>query len=164
MTVFSQSTLGQLRALVGPRPLLCPCVRIVLEREDGAVLLHARVDFTGLWGLPGGHIEIGESAEQSARREILEETGLAAGVMHPFGHASDPRVETVTLPNGDVCHYQAMLFHCTEFTGEMRADPAETPVLRWVDPDAELPPMMPHVRSTVDAFRRYRAGAGFQLI
>ncbi|ANN66066.1 NUDIX domain-containing protein [Bordetella bronchialis] len=164
MTAFSQSTLGRLRALVGPRPLLCPCVRVVLERPDGTVLLHARADFAGMWGLPGGHIEIGESAEQAARREILEETGLAAGQLIAFGHASDPRVETVTLPNGDVCHYQAVLFHCREFDGAARPDPHETPVLRWLDIDAPLPPMMPHVRASLDAFRRYRAGGGFQLL
>ncbi|WP_066633953.1 NUDIX domain-containing protein [Bordetella sp. H567] len=165
MTAFSQSTLGQLRALVGPRPLLCPCVRIVLEQPDGAILLHARADFAGMWGLPGGHIEIGESAEQAARREIQEETGLVPGALHPFGHASDPKVEIVTLPNGDVCHYQAVLFHCRQFQGKMRADPLETPELRWIGLDADpLPPMMPHVRATVEAFRRYRAGAGFQLL
>jgi 8-oxo-dGTP pyrophosphatase MutT (NUDIX family) len=164
MTAFAASTLGRLRALVGPRPLLCPCVRIVLERADGAVLLHARADFTGMWGWPGGHIEIGESAEQAARREVLEETGLSAEVLQAFGHASNPAVEVVTLPNGDVCHYQAVLFHCRAFQGELRADPIETPTLRWFDPASEPPPMMPHVRATWDAYRRHRAGGGFQLI
>jgi 8-oxo-dGTP pyrophosphatase MutT (NUDIX family) len=164
MTVFAQSTLGRLRALAGARPLLCPCVRIVLERPDGAVLLHERADFSGMWGLPGGHIELGESAEQAARRETREETGLAVRALHPFGHASNPAVETVTLPNGDVCHYQAMLFHCGEFEGALRGDPLEAPVLRWVSLDGELPPMMPHVRATLDAVRRYRRNGEFQLI
>jgi ADP-ribose pyrophosphatase YjhB (NUDIX family) len=164
MTAFSQSTLGRLRALLGPRPLLCPCVRIVLERADGAILLHTRADIAGIWGLPGGHIEIGESAEQAARRELSEETGLCAGALHPFGHASDPCRETVTLPNGDTCHYQAVLFHCSEFSGDLRADAAEAPLLDWVDPRAKLPAMMPHVRETLNAYLRYRDGGGFQLL
>ncbi|OZI23189.1 hypothetical protein CAL26_06850 [Bordetella genomosp. 9] len=164
MTAFAQSTLGRLRALVGPRPLLCPCVRIVLEGPDGTVLLHERADFRGMWGLPGGHIELGESAEQAARRETREETGLAARVLLPFGHASNPAVETVTLPNGDVCHYQAVLFHCSQFEGALRGDPQEAAVLRWVSLDETQPPMMPHVRATLEAFRRYRRNGEFQLI
>jgi 8-oxo-dGTP pyrophosphatase MutT (NUDIX family) len=164
MTDFARSYLGQLRALAGARPLLCPCVRVILERPDGAILLHARADFTGMWGLPGGHIEIGESAEQAARREVHEETGLTPAALHAFGHSSNPAVETVTLPNGHICHYHALLFHCSAFDGELRADPTESPVLRWVHLDGEMPPMMPHVRATVRAFRDYRAGAGFQLL
>jgi ADP-ribose pyrophosphatase YjhB (NUDIX family) len=164
MTEFTRSSLGQLRGLVGSRPLLCPCVRVVLERPDGMILLHARADFAGMWGLPGGHVEIGESAENAARREVLEETGLTLGALQVFGHASDPAVETVTLPNGDICQYQALLFHCRAFDGEMRADPAESPVLRWVDPAAGLLPTMPHVSATVRAFLDYRSGAGFQLL
>jgi 8-oxo-dGTP pyrophosphatase MutT (NUDIX family) len=163
MTAFERSSLGRLRARVGKQPLLCPCVRVVIEGEGGAILLQARADFVGMWGLPGGHIELGESAEQAARREVMEETGLTPGALHPFGYASDPAVETVTLPNGDICHYQALLLHCREFRGVMRPDPAEALALRWIDPYSELPAMMPHVHATVQAYLRYRAGAGFQL-
>lgn len=164
MTDFARSSLGRLRAQLGSQALLCPCVRVVLERPDGAILMQARADFVGMWGLPGGHIEIGESAERAARREVLEETGLTLGALQPFGHASDPRAETVTLPNGDICHYQALLLHCQEFQGEMRADPAEALALRWIHPQADPPAMMPHVQATVQAFLRYRAGGGFQLL
>jgi 8-oxo-dGTP pyrophosphatase MutT (NUDIX family) len=163
MTAFAQSSLGRLRAAMGRGALLCPCVRVVIERDDGCILLQARADFVGMWGLPGGHIEIGESAIQAARREVLEETGLQAARLQPFGYASNPAVETVTLPNGDICQYLAVLFHCDAYTGALRADPAEALALEWVQPAAGLPPMMPHVDATLQAFRRFKAGAGFQL-
>jgi 8-oxo-dGTP pyrophosphatase MutT (NUDIX family) len=164
MSDFARSSLGRLRAQLGSQALLCPCVRVVLERPDGAILMQARADFVGMWGLPGGHIEIGESAERAARREVLEETGLTVATLLAFGHASDPQVETVTLPNGDICHYQALLLHCREFHGEICADPAESLALRWIHPEADPPPMMPHVQATVRAFLRYRDGGGFQLL
>jgi 8-oxo-dGTP pyrophosphatase MutT (NUDIX family) len=163
MTAFAQSSLGRVRAVMGQGALLCPCVRVVMEREDGCILLQARADFVGMWGLPGGHMEVGESAVQAARREVLEETGLQMVRLQAFGYASDPAVETVTLPNGDVCQYHAVLFHCDAYTGTVQADPAEALALEWVSPAGRLPPMMPHVNATLQAFLRFKAGAGFQL-
>lgn len=50
-------------------------------REDGSFLLTQRDKpgaGHGLWSLPGGHIERGESWQDAALRELAEETGLAA--------------------------------------------------------------------------------------
>lgn len=67
-------------------------VHLVLERS-GEILLMRRAGtgfFDGLFSLPGGHVEPGESVVEAARREALEELGLslagasfvAVGVMH----------------------------------------------------------------------------------
>jgi 8-oxo-dGTP diphosphatase len=50
--------------------------------RDGKVLLIKRstAPFAGLWSLPGGLIEPGETAEAAARREVREETGLSADI------------------------------------------------------------------------------------
>lgn len=60
---------------------------IFLLREDGAALLQHRDDKPGVrnpgtWGPPGGHREPGESAEECARREFLEETGYRCKVLN----------------------------------------------------------------------------------
>ncbi|MCX6810838.1 MAG: NUDIX domain-containing protein [Candidatus Berkelbacteria bacterium] len=61
---------------------------IVRKIENGEVyilLLHLiKHDF---WSFPKGHIEEGESAEDTAKREILEETGLVINITKPLGIA-----------------------------------------------------------------------------
>ncbi len=53
-------------------------VGVVAERADGKIVLVLRGENPGrgLWGLPAGFMEIDETAEQTAVRECLEETGL----------------------------------------------------------------------------------------
>lgn len=55
--------------------------------RPGAVLLVRRgtPPHVGAWSLPGGAQELGETAEQAARRELEEETGLTVGPLHLAG-------------------------------------------------------------------------------
>jgi 8-oxo-dGTP diphosphatase len=60
-----------------PRPVVG--VQAAVFREDQILLQQRRNVFgDGSWGLPGGHLEFGESFEDAAARELLEETGLTA--------------------------------------------------------------------------------------
>ncbi len=67
----------------------------VIERSDGAVLL-VHQSYRNSWGIPGGLLKRGESAEDAARREVLEEVGLRielvgepAVVVEPTPHRVD---------------------------------------------------------------------------
>lgn len=53
-----------------------PTVGIFIFNPDGELLLTKTHKWRGKYGVPGGHIELGESALAAARREAKEETGL----------------------------------------------------------------------------------------
>ena len=68
---------------------------LALIERDGALLLERRSD-CGRWGLVGGRVEVEESLEDSLRREMLEETGLAAVECFLFRVFDDPTCATRT--------------------------------------------------------------------
>ncbi len=59
----------------------------VIVLAVGRVLMveRARAPFAGLWSFPGGRTEPGEGPEETARRELLEETGLNVGKLVRLG-------------------------------------------------------------------------------
>jgi 8-oxo-dGTP diphosphatase len=64
-----------------------PCVGAIVRDSAGRLLLIRRgtEPGRGLWSIPGGRIEPGESAASAAAREVLEETGLRVEIGDPVG-------------------------------------------------------------------------------
>jgi 8-oxo-dGTP diphosphatase len=58
------------------------CAGAVVRDDHGRLLLVRRANepSAGLWSLPGGRVEPGETADRAAAREVLEETGLSVDV------------------------------------------------------------------------------------
>ena len=79
---------------------------VLLVDPSGAVLLQHRdenaVAGKNQWSLPGGHLEPGETPEEAARRELLEETGLTADALQPFW--SGPRPYEAGYPHTVTFH------------------------------------------------------------
>lgn len=73
-------------------PLLAVDVVIALtDRAQHAIVLIERRNPPYGWALPGGFVDVGETLEQAARREALEETGLRVSLVGLLGCYSDPR-------------------------------------------------------------------------
>ena len=77
-------------------------VDVVLPGDGGVVLVRRRNDpFKGRWCLPGGFVDVGESVEDAAVREMREETGLEVELVRLVGVYShperDPRGHSVTV-------------------------------------------------------------------
>ncbi|MCP4420997.1 MAG: NUDIX domain-containing protein [Chloroflexi bacterium] len=113
-----------LRARVGKQKIFLVFATVVLRDEQGRILLQRRTDFS-FWGLPGGVMELNETVEMCARRELLEETGLTAGSLRLVGVYTDPKYE-VTYPNGDQVQQFTVCFSGQVRGGVMQPDGQET--------------------------------------
>ncbi len=121
--------------------------------RDGRVLLQRRRD-NGCWADHGGCLEIGETVEETARRELFEETGLTANRLELLGVFSGEDT-MFTYPNGDEAYLVLTMWICEDFSGDPVADPDEVLELRWFNLD-DLPenislPVKKPLRALVEA-------------
>jgi 8-oxo-dGTP diphosphatase len=71
-------------------PKICVDVAVFDERSRLLLIERRNEPFKGEYALPGGFMDIGETAEAAARRELKEETGIKAGRLYLAGVYSDP--------------------------------------------------------------------------
>ena len=149
-----------------PRPALTvDCVVFGFDEAELNVLLIERglEPFKGRWALPGGFVMRGESLEDAARRELVEETGVRdvyLEQLYTFGDPHrDPRGRVIT-----VAYYALM-------TGEAATPVAGTDAgtARWVPARRHPPLAFDHQRILDYALERLATKleyttAGFQLL
>jgi len=125
-------------------PRISPAV-IVLVRKEGKALLarNARMPPGGRFGLLAGFVEVGETLEEAAVREVREEAAIE------IGNLRYRKSQPWPFPDSLMLAYTA-----DWVSGEARPDGAEIAELRWCGPEElpEIPPPGSVARALIDAF------------
>ncbi|WP_110113509.1 NUDIX hydrolase [Bacillus sp. CGMCC 1.16541] len=124
-----------LRQYVGQAPLILPSSVVIILNEQNEVLLQKRHE--GSWGLPGGLMELGESFEEVAKREVLEETGLTVENI-TFLQVFSGSDYFLTMPNGDQLYSVTAVYYTKEVSGDLKIDYNESIEMKYVSMD-DLP-------------------------
>jgi len=126
-----------------------PSAFVAVRWHYGRLLLVRRCD-SGAWELPGGRVDVGESAVAAAVRETAEEAGVQVLVTGLAGLFTDPG-HVVRGVNGEVRQQFAVLFRARWMGGVPHGDLKETSDAAWVSL-ADLPALRiaPPVRAWIN--------------
>lgn len=94
------------------------CSAAIFDKTRQKVLLTRRED-NGLWCMPGGAVDSGESMAEACAREVWEEVGLRARIVRLVGVYSDPH-RLVVYPDGNKFQTVALHFEAEIVDGEPR--------------------------------------------
>ncbi len=111
------------------RPVLAASVAVF---RDGRVLIarRARAPLSGLYSLPGGVVELGETLRETALRELGEEVGVVAEIIAFVDHVEPIQFDGTRVRE----HYVIAAFAARWLSGEARAGPGADAVA-WIEPD-----------------------------
>ncbi|MCT3298906.1 NUDIX domain-containing protein [Lactiplantibacillus pentosus] len=144
-----------LRKRVGHLPLVVAGAAMMAQNSTGKIVLIYRTD-NHCWGLPAGSTEPGETVQQTARRELKEETGLTVGDLtlidvfsgpnmhyqYPNMHYQYPNMH-YQYPNGDVIDSVTTLYRANTTGGELIQATDETSTAAFFDLDDLPSPLTP---------------------
>ncbi|MET7323302.1 NUDIX domain-containing protein [Streptomyces sp. NPDC005549] len=110
---------------------IVPSVTAVAVNEAGEVLLIHKTD-NNLWALPGGGVDVGESAPDAAVRETKEETGFDVEVTSLVGIYTNP-AHVMAYDDGEIRQQFSICFRARIVGGELRTS-SESKEVAFVDP------------------------------
>ena len=144
-----------LRKVIGPRKIILNCAGALIIKDD-KILCQRRTD-NGKWGLIGGLVEMNETYEQAALREVREETGLEVKLDSFLGIFHN---HNMVWSNGDAAHVISAMFTASIISGEPRID-EESYELRFFGKD-EIPELF--AEDHIASLNAYFSGMRYPLL
>ena len=150
------SYISELRKYVGQRPVINIGATVIVMNAQNEIRLNLRTD-TNTWGIIGGGMELGESLEETAARELHEEAGLTAGHFELLGVLSG-RELYFRYPNGDETYTVIALYKAVGISGALHINDGESTHLQYF-PLTQLPELEPRAAYVLqsEAFRKAAA-------
>ena len=136
-----------LRKYVGHEPLIGLGATTLVFNDKNEILLNLRSD-TNTWGIPGGSMELHETIEETAVRELKEEAGISADKLELVAVLSGDEYY-FEYPNGDKMCTVIVLFKVLNYTGEIKVSDNESKQLKFFSLDA-LPNMESRAKAIID--------------
>ena len=135
---------------------LVPSVTAVVVNDGALLMIHKRDN--DLWAIPGGAVDLGESAAHAAARETQEETGIEIAIDGLVGIYTDPR-HVMAYDDGEVRQQFSLCFHGHPVGGQLRPQQSEAKAACWL-PIEQLADLTihPSMRLRIDHGLAWRPG------
>ena len=151
---LTMNYINSLRKHVGNQPLIMVGSTILVLDNYNHLLMMKRSD-SGNWGVPGGAIELGESTEETARRELLEETGLEARELILFNVFSGKELY-YRYPSGEEVYNVSIVYLARDVHGTVEFADGEHYDFQYFDlkqlPESISPPIKSILKKLVETY------------
>jgi 8-oxo-dGTP pyrophosphatase MutT (NUDIX family) len=146
--------INNLRKLVGNQPLIMVGSTVLVLDAQKRLLMLKRSE-SGYWGVPGGAMELGETTEETAKRELREETGLETREMSLFGVFSGAELY-YRYPSGEEVYNVSIVYLTRDVYGTIELLDGEHHDFKYFNleklPENISPPVRPILKELVKTF------------
>jgi len=124
-----------IREMIGNEPINLIGAVTIIHKDNQVLLQHRKSGNSGKWGLIGGITELGESLEDTAKREAFEESGLSINHLNLVATHSGEEA-FIEVENGDQFYSVTVCYETSDYNGTLCVDLNESYEMKYFDFDS----------------------------